>query len=244
MTVTVRFVGSGDAFGSGGRLQAAIFVDAGDVRFLIDCGASSLVGLKRLGIDPARIDAILVSHFHGDHFGGLPFFLLDAQFFSKRERLLVVGPPGVRDAVGRAQEALFPGSRATPAYEVEYREAAPGIEVRALGLTVAYVAVDHTPGTAAHALRVSAGGRTIAYTGDTAWCDAVEEVAEGADLLIAECYGWDRAIPKHLDHATLVANRARLRARRVVVTHLGPAALAREREAAFEVARDGMEVAL
>jgi ribonuclease BN (tRNA processing enzyme) len=75
----VRFVGSGDAFGSGGRFQACILLHApaqdGDV--LLDCGASSLVALKQQRQDPNRIVLVLVSHLHGDHFGGLPFLILD-----------------------------------------------------------------------------------------------------------------------------------------------------------------------
>ena len=68
--VVIRFLGTGDNFGSGGRLQACIYVDTGTSRFLIDCGASSLIAMKRAGISSAEIDAILISHLHGDHFGG------------------------------------------------------------------------------------------------------------------------------------------------------------------------------
>lgn len=50
---TVQFLGSGDAFGSGGRFQTCIYVDAGQTRFLFDCGASSLVAMKRFGVAPS-----------------------------------------------------------------------------------------------------------------------------------------------------------------------------------------------
>ena len=72
-TVRICFLGTGDNFGSGGRFQACIHVDTGTTRFLIDCGASSLIAMKRTGISSAAIDAILISHLHGDHFGGIPF---------------------------------------------------------------------------------------------------------------------------------------------------------------------------
>ncbi|MBV9239955.1 MAG: MBL fold metallo-hydrolase, partial [Xanthobacteraceae bacterium] len=82
----ITFVGSGDAFGSGGRFNTCFHVATESTRFLIDCGASSLIGMKRLGIDRAAIDLILLTHFHADHFGGVPFFVLDAQFVAKRTR--------------------------------------------------------------------------------------------------------------------------------------------------------------
>ena len=75
----IQFLGSGDAFGSGGRLNTCFMVDAADIRFLIDCGATSLVAMNRCGVDPNSIDMILLSHLHGDHFGGVMFMLVHAE---------------------------------------------------------------------------------------------------------------------------------------------------------------------
>lgn len=71
--VLVQFLGSGDAFGSGGRFQTCFYVKCERTRLLIDCGASSLIAMKRFGVDPGAVDLILVTHLHGDHFGGIPF---------------------------------------------------------------------------------------------------------------------------------------------------------------------------
>lgn len=94
--VTVTFAGSGDAFGSGGRYQACIYLQApgspGPV--LVDCGTTSLSALKRLGLDPGEIAAVFVSHLHGDHSGGLPFLILDGQFSRRTKPLTIAGPPG------------------------------------------------------------------------------------------------------------------------------------------------------
>jgi ribonuclease BN (tRNA processing enzyme) len=92
----VRFVGSGDAFGSGGPFQACILLHApghsGDV--LLDCGASSLIAVKQQRHDPSQIGLVLVSHLHGDHFGGLPFLVLDGQLGHRTRPLHVAGPAG------------------------------------------------------------------------------------------------------------------------------------------------------
>jgi ribonuclease BN (tRNA processing enzyme) len=108
--IIVQFVGSGDAFGSGGRFQACISLRGERTHVLLDCGASSLIGLARLGLAPASIDAVVVSHLHGDHFGGIPFLVLDQQFARRERPLVLAGPPGLRNRVMQAMEVLFPGS--------------------------------------------------------------------------------------------------------------------------------------
>jgi ribonuclease BN (tRNA processing enzyme) len=82
----LTIVGSGDAFGSGGRFNTCFWLETANGTLLVDCGASSLVALKARGLDHARVDGIVLSHLHGDHFGGLPFLLLDAQLPARRER--------------------------------------------------------------------------------------------------------------------------------------------------------------
>src|SRR5438477_9886171 len=110
-TIHIRFLGSGDAFGSGGRFQTCICIKTTTSMFLVDCGASSLIAMRRFGVAPNDIDMILLTHLHGDHFGGIPFFVLDAQLISKRHRpLLIVGPPGTKRRVAAAMEIFFPGS--------------------------------------------------------------------------------------------------------------------------------------
>src|SRR5215470_11515880 len=94
----IQFVGSGDAFGSGGRFNTCIHVVSSGMNFLIDCGATSLVAMNRLGIDRNAIDLIILTHYHADHCGGVPFFVLDAQFVARRTHpLTIAGPPPVEE---------------------------------------------------------------------------------------------------------------------------------------------------
>jgi len=76
----LTIVGSGDAFGSGGRLQTCLHVALPGEEFLVDCGATSVIGMQQLGIDPDRVSSIFITHLHGDHFGGLVWFLLHAHY--------------------------------------------------------------------------------------------------------------------------------------------------------------------
>src|SRR5215470_14046756 len=149
MAVSVRFVGSGDSFGSGGRFQTCILVDTPSVRFAIDFGTSSLIALAQQGIAPNSIDAVLLTHLHGDHCGGVPFLLLDAMLGAKRERALVVaGPPGTASHLATVQETLFPGSQVmAPRFPLTYQELELARPNRVLDLVVTPRPARHVPET-------------------------------------------------------------------------------------------------
>jgi ribonuclease BN (tRNA processing enzyme) len=240
----IRFLGSGDSFGDGGRFQACILLEANGHRALLDCGATSLVAMKRAGVDPNTIDAVLLTHFHGDHAGGVPYLILDGQFRRRDRPLAIAGPPGVFGRMTAIFEAALPTSSANvQRFEVSYRELGP--EPASIGpLHVTALPVKHLAATEPRGLRVTVGAHTIGYTGDTEWCDAVPAIADGADLLVAECYSFEKPIPQHLSHAALLAHRTELRAKRIVLTHPGPETLARRAELAWELADDGTEITL
>jgi ribonuclease BN (tRNA processing enzyme) len=245
MPVTLRFLGSGDAFGSGGRFQTCMHLSGAAGAVLIDCGSSSLIAMKRDGVDPGEVDVVLLSHLHGDHFGGVPFLILDAQFARRVRPLVIAGPPGVRARVEATMEALFPDSTAVQRkFEVEFIELADRLAARVGPATVTAFPVVHASGAPPYALRVDYGGRIIAYSGDTEWAESLIEAARGADLFVCEAYAFDRRVKFHLDYKTIEAQAERLGARRIILTHMGRDMLAREAEARFERAHDGLLVTL
>jgi len=243
--VRLQFLGSGDAFGSGGRFQTCLHLSGPSEPLLIDCGASSLIAIKRAGLDPSDIGYVLLTHLHGDHFGGLPFLVLDGQFSRRTRPLVVGGPPGVRDRVEAAMEVFFPDSS-----KVDRRFAAEFVELRERELTLVGPAsvtpfvVKHASGAPAYALRVEYGGKVITYSGDTEWTESLVEAARGADLFVCEAYFFERKIKYHLDYQTLRENRHRLEFRRVVLTHMSADMLSRRDEADMECADDGLVITL
>jgi ribonuclease BN (tRNA processing enzyme) len=244
----MTFAGSGDAFGSGGRYQACIHLRApGQAPALLDCGATSLPALRACGLDPGEVSTVLISHLHGDHFGGLPFLILDGQFARRASPLTVAGPPGTADRLHQAMEASFPGSTtARRRFGVDVMELAPGTVSAVNGIEVASWEVDHPSGAPPLALRLRLGGTTIAYTGDTAWTENLIPAADGADLLIAEAYCYDKPIPYHLRYTDLVTHGASLTSHRTVLTHMSADMLTRagEGQLAFEAAHDGLVIPL
>ena len=244
--VSVQFLGSGDAFGSGGRFQACILLRSAGNACLVDCGASSLVALKGAGIDPNEIDAILISHLHGDHFGGIPFFVLDAQLVSRRTKpLSIAGPPGLQERVRAAMEVFFPGSSDVKRkFDIVFTELAPRAAEAIGPLSVAAFPVVHASGAPSYALRLECSGRTIAYSGDTEWTESLIEASAGADLFICEAYYFDKLMKFHLDYRTLMAHRDEFSCGRIILTHMNADMLSRLEGVALDAASDGLVVHL
>lgn len=242
-------VGCGDAFGSGGRLQTCFHVRTAETKFLIDCGATALLGLERLGLDPGTVETIVISHLHGDHFSGLVWWLVHGQHIGRRTAPLdVIGPPGIEARFVAAAEALFPGStKVKRLFELGFREFAVGAPTSAKGFSVTPFEVDHPSGSLSAALRFEVGGRILAFSGDTGWVDALVDCAAGADLFITECYGYDRKVNYHIDWLTLQANLPRLTARRILLSHMSHTMLAnrhRVDEPGVLFAEDGLQLDL
>lgn len=246
MPVVVTIVGCGDAFGSGGRFQTCFAVEAGGRRVLVDCGASSLVAMRRTGLEPGAIEAIVLSHLHGDHFGGLPFFILDAQFISKRTApLTIAGPPGTEARVTQAMETFFPGSaEISRRFEVIFLELPAGAGSTVGPARVTPTEVIHGSGAPACALRLEIGERAIGYSGDTEWTDALRDVANGTDLFICEASTYDTRVTGHIAYTDLLARRRELNCKRLLLTHMGPAVLSRLDDLEIDTAADGQVITL
>ena len=224
MTVRVQFLGSGNAFSDGGRANAAIHLTARGVSLLLDCGGSALPAIKKY-VDPATIDAIAVTHLHGDHFGGITFFVIEQHFAGRTRPLAIGGPPSLERRLRAAEQALFPD------FGNEPRELG-GARVRALP-------VRHIRLAEPHGLRVEVDGKVIAYSGDARWSEELIPIADGADLFICEASYFDRDDPAHISYRQLMAHRYELGARRIVLTHLGAETLAHLAEVELEHAVDG-----
>jgi ribonuclease BN (tRNA processing enzyme) len=244
--IEVLFLGSGDAFGSGGRFQTCISVRTSSDRFLVDCGASSLIPMKQARIDPREVSKILVTHLHGDHFGGIPFFVLDAQLVTKRTGpLTIIGPPGLRARVTAAMEVLFPGSAsARRNFDLRFVELPPRTATTVDGIVATAFPVINASGATPYALRVEAEGRVIACSGDTEWTPALVEAARDADLFICEAYFFDKKAKGHLDYSTFLSRRRDFSCGRVVVTHMSEEMLERSHEIDDIPAADGLRISL
>lgn len=240
----ITFVGSGDAFGSGGRRNTSILLRGPGGTLLLDCGPTTPDGLRQLGIDSREIDAIAITHFHGDHMAGLPFLLLDFQFEHPRDKpLKVLGPPDIDRRV-RSLSTLYgydtAMERPYPLEFAEYR----GQSLGAAGFEVLPMPALHHPHTCPHMLRVQNHSRALVFSGDTGWHDRLPEKVGDVNLFISECVFYEEVFEYHLSHERLRTERERFRCDATVLTHLGSEVLQEAGRLQFDLSEDGTRIEL
>jgi ribonuclease BN (tRNA processing enzyme) len=241
----LQFVGCGDAFGSGGRFNTCFHLVGRDINALIDCGATSLVGLNKLAINRNDINTIFITHFHADHIGGLPFFILESNYVLKRQRALTVaGPPGLRSRYADIMETAFPGSTTVEwSFPLTLREMEIGRrgDIGNVRITPFHVMHDDRAGPCL-GFRIEAEGKVIAFSGDTQWTDTVADIGRDADLFICEAYTRDKPVVSHMALNLLERHLPQIRPKRLILTHMSNDMLARRGELPYETAEDGMIV--
>jgi len=129
-----------------------------------------------------------------------------------------------------------------PVFPLQFTEMPPGAPMSFGAVTVDPFRVPHQEKEISLGLRLTVGGRTILYSGDTGWTEELVARSHGADLFICECSYFDTRVSFHLDYPRLAENHARFGARRMILTHLGREVQARRQAVEIEMASDGLTV--
>jgi ribonuclease BN (tRNA processing enzyme) len=236
------FIGTSDAFGAGGRRQSAVFVRGERGGMLFDCGATTNTGLSQLGLVRDEVDVILVSHFHGDHFGGIPAFLYAALYTDQRRHPIeIVGPPDIEARVhtlARAMGHHLDGRDWT--FPVHFREIRPEQSMNAGPAEIQAFATEHQPDSHPQGYRVTLGRDVIAYSGDTGWFEDLPRRIAGSDLFICECTLHRAQLDFHLSLQELREHRDDLDCGRLILTHLGEEMAQQRGQIEIETADDGL----
>ncbi len=244
--IDLTCLGTADAFGSAGRHCAGYLVETPEAGLLVDAGPSVLVALKALGRTSESIDAVVLSHLHGDHFGGIPFLLLEYTYDTPRNRpLTIVGPPGTERRVFELYRALYVESaeHGVP-FELRFVELEGG-GIHEIGdVRIEAFRVPHQEKAVSLGHRLRTPDKTFVYSGDTAWTPDLLHQSRGADLFLCECSTFSTSVPRHVRYLDIDANRKDFECRRLLLTHLGREIRSHRSEIQDELATDGLRVKL
>jgi ribonuclease BN (tRNA processing enzyme) len=198
-----------------------VYVHTGREHLVLDAGAGTLQRLARLGVTFLDIDRVFLTHFHPDHCLDLVSFLFAMRCPkpARTKPLTVYGPHGLTRLYRRLNTAwqrwIEPRS-----YRLRLVELHPGL-VRLPGYRVRTVAMYHS--TEALGYRLEAGGRIVAYSGDTDAGDDVVALGRRADVLILECSMTDETkVEGHLTPRECGQIAAEARCGHLVLTHFYP----------------------
>ena len=229
MNEQITVLGSGNAFFTDGRAHACYLAqwpdpsENGAIRMLVDYGASSLLRMNQEGINPATIQSLFLTHFHGDHIGGLPFLLIHFKYIDRRkEPFWILGPPGVQAAVLQLLDQMYPQMNLD--FPLYFREVVPDSPVPFMGASVSVHPVTHRPESVALGLRFPSG-KVFAFSGDAAFDENLVEALAGSDLAIVELSIESQPGPSadpvaHVSLDELKKSRERIQTRRLIVSHI------------------------
>lgn len=221
MTLELTFLGSGDAFASSPERYWSAFLANG--RCLFDAPPTLLPHLKRLGTPLTGIEVVFITHFHGDHFMGLPFLFLEYVYLTeRRDDLFIVGPPGVEEKIEEFARQCYAEVTRDAGYRRRYVEARPGTDQYVNEISFRAFPMSHIPGKLeSFGYRVHVGEKTVAYTGDTMMCEEIFQLAEGADVLVLDCTYTQGSGSAHVGMDDLPMIRKRVAPETaIVLTHL------------------------
>ena len=245
--VSLTILGTGDAFASGGRAQAGYLLDAAGKRILFEAGPAVLTEMKRHGIEADTLDAVVISHLHGDHFCGLPFLFLEYMWERPRHRPLVVaGPKNLEQRTWILMRTMFSRFDLKQVQsKVKWMVLEPGKSTKLAGLRLSTIRSPHTKPDISLSVKLAVDGKIFVFSGDSGWNDELIDFSAGADLLLCECtYFESDHLRFHMNYPELARNRDRFHVQRMILTHLGRETINHTPDIKIEMGFDGMKLDL
>ncbi|MCS7206067.1 MAG: MBL fold metallo-hydrolase [Leptospiraceae bacterium] len=208
-------LGSGNAYNLDGRGHSGFLLDS---KIMIDCGATVLLKANQYKVDLSSLDVILITHFHGDHYSGIPFLLIFFKYVLKRtEKLMIVGPKNLKTQIQQLIEILF--QKQEFPFDVEIIEISPNETWKYQNYTIQTFPINHKEESIGY--KIFDQNHSFAFTGDSVLDEFVFKLMDGVDVGIMEV-SFLRKEPEssHISLEEVMENRAKIKTKRLFFNHL------------------------
>ncbi len=222
--IEVVFLGVGEAFDEN-LPNTSVLVRCGEknsrVTLLLDCGFTATQQFWREEPDRDRLDGVWISHFHGDHFFGVPALLVRFWLEGRTKALTFLGQEGIDQIIRKSLDLAYPGMYKKLTFPLRFLEVEPKKDIEAFGLH--FKAAENGHSQRDLALRIEAKGTSIYYSGDGRPTAEGMALAKGSQLIIQESFEMETG---SLGHGTVKGSIEM--ARKCGATHLALVHIKRE----------------
>ena len=228
------FIGTGNAFAEGGRFNAGYWLTINKDKpnhTLIDCGPTTLAGIKKFNLPFAQLHRILISHYHGDHFAGLPFLLLDRAYltsvdnnFSSSNKFQIYGPVGLEERIKRLIHATYPSQYDVLIGLCEFKVIDPEKHIKFPEYFLKSKKANHSEQAIMYRIEFKDTNNSIIYTGDNEMLLDQFTFFENSDILVTECTTFESQNGNHTSLKFIKDNISKFNEfniKKVYLTHLG-----------------------
>ena len=217
----IVFTGVGEALDVSQPNTSILVLDSNQQQkgqVLLDCGFTAAHQYFKLKPTAEQLDVVWISHFHGDHFLGLPLLILRFWEMNRRTPLTIVGQKGIADKITLALELAYPGLQDRLSFSLVYREIMPGPSQQINGFVWQTAYNEHSQ--PCQALRLANSNRSLFYSGDGRPTPATLALAKDCDIIIHEAYRFQEETPGHGSITECIEFAEKAGAARLALLHI------------------------
>jgi ribonuclease Z len=219
----VIILGSGYAIAEEGHENTHLLIQHGVHCILVDCADSPIIGLKKVGVAFDEVTDLILTHFHPDHVGGVPGFLVESWLLGRKRVLNIYGLAHTIDRL-ETMMGLYDWKKWPNFFPVIFHrlpDQEMSLAIASDQLKLYSSPVKHLVPTIGLRVEFLAEGKVLAYSCDTEPCPQVIQLAENADILIHEATG--RSVGhSSAEQAALAARQSQARSLYLIHYHFSP----------------------
>lgn len=187
-------------------------------QILLDCGFTTPHQYFKLHPSPEELDLVWISHFHGDHFLGVPLLILRFWEMNRQNPLTIVGQNGIADKIFQALELAYPGLQDRLGFPLVFKEISPETPQHIDDIEWQTAFNEHSQPCLS--LRLNQDNRSLFYSGDGRATPATLLLAAGCDIIIHEAYRLQEDTPGHGSISGCIDFAEKAGAKRLALLHI------------------------